>query len=181
MSDVPSIDDPRTLRALAHPLRVALLEHLADAGTLTATEAGQRVGESAASCSFHLRQLAKYGWVTEAEGGRGRRRPWRLARAGFRFEDDSPAAAALTGVLRERYLDRLQRAWQRREDLDPGWRAATGDSQFLLYVTLDEWRALEAEVEAVLARFHDRVADPSQRPAGAEPVEALLFSYPRDR
>ena len=56
------------MRALAHPVRLALLEVLADAGQLTATEAGERIGESPANASFHLRQLAKYGFVEEAEG-----------------------------------------------------------------------------------------------------------------
>jgi DNA-binding transcriptional ArsR family regulator len=72
-------DDAKTIRALAHPVRIALLEALVDAGTLTATEAGEHVGESPANASFHLRQLAKYGFVEEAEGGTGRRRPWQLA------------------------------------------------------------------------------------------------------
>ena len=69
------------MRALAHPVRLALLEALTDAGQLTATEAGERVGESPANTSFHLRQLAKYGFVEEAEGGTGRRRPWKLRAA----------------------------------------------------------------------------------------------------
>src|SRR3954465_6069706 len=67
------VSDPMAMRALAHPVRLALIEALADAPTLTATEAGERVGESPANASFHLRQLAKYGFVEEAEGGAGRR------------------------------------------------------------------------------------------------------------
>src|SRR5260370_36072891 len=66
------------MRALAHPLRWALLEALGPAGTLTATEASELLGESPANCAFHLRTLAKYGFLEEAGGGRGRQRPWRL-------------------------------------------------------------------------------------------------------
>jgi DNA-binding transcriptional ArsR family regulator len=69
--------DPRTLRALAHPIRLALLGLLRREGPLTATRAGELLGELPASCSFHLRQLARYGLVEEAGGGVGRRRPWR--------------------------------------------------------------------------------------------------------
>src|ERR1700748_3749041 len=89
------ITDPLAMRALAHPIRLALLEALADAGTLTATEAGERVGESPANASFHLRQLAKYGYVEEAEKGAGRRRPWRRTQLGLSFTDahEDPAAA----------------------------------------------------------------------------------------
>ncbi len=64
--------DANMLRALAHPARIRLLEELALAGPMTATELAARVGESAANCSWHLRQLAKYGYVEEAGGGAGR-------------------------------------------------------------------------------------------------------------
>ena len=71
------ITDPKAMRALAHPLRLTLLEQLGRAGTLTATQAAEIVGESPANCSFHLRTLAKYGFVEEAATGQGRERPWR--------------------------------------------------------------------------------------------------------
>ena len=60
------LTDPRALRAVAHPTRLALVGLLRREGPMTATEAGETIGESAASCSFHLRQLAKYGLVEEA-------------------------------------------------------------------------------------------------------------------
>ena len=106
------ITDPKAMRAMAHPIRLALLEALTDAGTLTATEAGELVGESPANASFHLRQLAKYGFVEEAEGGTGRKRPWKLVHLGMSFTDvhDDPetatAARGLDRVLRDRYLAR---------------------------------------------------------------------------
>ena len=71
------LTDPKAIRALAHPLRWGLLEALSHAGTLTATQASEMLGESPANCAFHLRTLAKYGFVEEAGGGRGRERPWR--------------------------------------------------------------------------------------------------------
>lgn len=60
------------MRALAHPVRSSLLELLIIDGPITATEAGERLGESPTTCSFHLRQLARYGFVEEAGGGPGR-------------------------------------------------------------------------------------------------------------
>ena len=71
LAGIPEVTDPRALRALAHPIRLALLEALADAGTLTATQAGEAIGEIPASASFHLRQLEKYGHVEEAGAGTG--------------------------------------------------------------------------------------------------------------
>ena len=63
-SDEPrKLTDPRAMRAVAHPIRIALLEVLGSEGPLTATEAGELIGESPTTCSFHLRQLAKYGFI----------------------------------------------------------------------------------------------------------------------
>src|ERR1700753_2025542 len=90
MSDEPlrRITDAMTLRALAHPVRIAILEELAFGGAMTATEVGQRIGESPTTCSFHLRQLAKYALVEEAGGGKGRARPWRAAQLGMSISSD---------------------------------------------------------------------------------------------
>ena len=69
--------DARALRALAHPTRLKLVGLLRLQGPLTATQAARELGETPQRCTFHLGQLAKYGLVEEAGGGRGRERPWR--------------------------------------------------------------------------------------------------------
>src|SRR4051795_3773999 len=126
------LTDPKAMRALAHPVRLALLEALADASTLTAPEAGERVGESPANASFHLRQLAKYGYVVEAEGATGRKRPWKLKHLGMRWtdvhEDPELAAAgrALEHVAQDRYFARARRALTEGYALPDEWRAVTG-------------------------------------------------------
>jgi DNA-binding transcriptional ArsR family regulator len=74
-----TISDPKAMRALAHPLRLDLLELLVAAGPSTAAQCGRALGVSQASCSFHLRQLAKYGLVEDAGPGPDRReRVWRV-------------------------------------------------------------------------------------------------------
>jgi predicted ArsR family transcriptional regulator len=101
------------MRALTHPVRLALLEALNLEGQLTATQAGELIGEPPNTCSFHFRQLAKYGFVEEAGPAPGRSRPWRLTASRMHYsdlhEDADTAAAAreLDRMLRERYLDRL--------------------------------------------------------------------------
>src|SRR3954463_1378012 len=127
------LSDPKAMRALAHPVRLALLEALTD-GALTATEAGERVGESPANASFHLRQLAKYGFVEEA-GAQGRRRPWKLKQLGMRFtdvhEDEGTAAAArqLSRTMNDRYFARAARAFEERHALPKEWRGGHGAKQ----------------------------------------------------
>src|SRR5436305_946859 len=109
------VTDPRAMRALAHPVRLELLDQLAVAGTLTAAEASVLVGETPANCSFHLRTLAKYGFVEQADGGRGRERPWRRVPGGIgttEVDDGTPAAAsarALTDVVVNRHLESVRR------------------------------------------------------------------------
>src|SRR5580658_8698754 len=95
LPDLRKITDVRTMRALAHPVRIALLEALTLGGAMTATEAGERIGETPTTCSFHLRQLAKYGFVEEAGGGRGRARPWRVTSIGMNIstKNEGPEAA----------------------------------------------------------------------------------------
>src|SRR5580692_2386054 len=111
--ELRKITDARTLRALAHPVRIALFEELALGGAMTATQVGERIGESATTCSFHLRQLAKYGFVEEAGGGTGRSRPWRLTSSGMSFSPSGDTEAeiasdAVVRMFRERQLERYQ-------------------------------------------------------------------------
>jgi DNA-binding Lrp family transcriptional regulator len=179
------LTDPRAMRAVAHPVRIALLEVLGTEGPLTATQAGEHIGESPTTCSFHLRQLAKYGFIEEVEGIPGRRRPWRLIHTGLSFSDvsDDPetrlAATALSRVLHAFYLDRLKEGLALRRDTPTEWQKATGASEFLLYVTVEELQALDEQVEALIKPFVERIGNPKTRPRGAAPIEVLFFAYPR--
>src|ERR1700689_2447577 len=74
---VTRLEGAKALRAYAHPVRMKLILALRTRGPLTATQAGRLLGESSGTCSFHLRQLAKYGLVEETGGGTGREKPWR--------------------------------------------------------------------------------------------------------
>jgi DNA-binding transcriptional ArsR family regulator len=184
--ELRQITDARTLRALAHPVRMALMEELIYGGAMTATEVGERIGESPTTCSFHLRQLAKYGFVEEAGGGRGRARPWRLTSIGFSFvpgqdpEADIAAGAALR-MFRERQFARY-RTWLGTNRSYPlEWRKAAGDGAFFFYLTVEELERLNGELEDLLMRwfrYEGRLEDPSKRPPDSVPVEMLVVSYP---
>jgi len=184
-SSLRNITDARTMRALAHPVRIALIETLILGGAMTATQVGERIGESPTTCSFHLRQLAKYGFVEEAGGGKGRARPWRVTSIGMSFGSvhDDPdieiAADLLLRLVRERQLSRYQTWLQTSASYPRPWRDAAGDSEYLFYLTPEELRELNDELsELLLPRYRERITDPAQRPAGSAPVELLLFSFP---
>ena len=179
------LTDPRAMRAVAHPVRIALLEVLGTEGPLTATQAGELIGESPTTCSFHLRQLAKYGFIEEVAGVAGRKRPWRLVHTGLSFSDVSEdpetrlAATALTRVLHSFYLDRLKEGLALRRDTPTEWQKATGASEFLLYVTVEELHELDEQMNALVKPFVERIGNPKKRPRGAAPIEVLFFAYPR--
>ena len=180
--ELRKISDARTLRALAHPVRIALLETLTIEGAMTATEIGESIGESPTTCSFHLRQLAKYGFVEEAGGGKGRARPWRMTSIGMSLtaaHDDPEAEIAVIRLFRERQLDRYRTWLETKATYPRAWREAAGDSELIFYVTAEELKQLEDELLALLMpRFRERLTDPSQRPPGSVPVEMMLMSYP---
>ncbi|HEX6872451.1 MAG TPA: helix-turn-helix domain-containing protein [Micromonosporaceae bacterium] len=118
------IEDPRVLRALAHPVRLRILEELVLGGSLTATELADRVGESPANCSWHLRQLSRYGFVAEAGGGTGRQRPWRavVQRNAWRSATDDAeltlASDAAAQVVLAREYDKV-RQWHSDAGAEP--------------------------------------------------------------
>jgi hypothetical protein len=178
------VSDPKAMRALAHPVRIALLELLSIAGTLTATQASEALGESPANCAFHLRTLAKYGFVKEAGGGRGRERPWTVARRSIRIsstEQSDPqvalAAEALGQVWLTRWLDRARRVFGTSARV-PGWEHATKWMRNDVFLTAEEAEQLTQDMMRLVDRYKDRESDPSLRPAGAIPVEYSLFTFP---
>jgi hypothetical protein len=183
-SDRRSIEltDPRALRALAHPTRLTLVGLLRREGPLTATRAGELTGESAASCSFHLRQLAKYGLVEEAGGGRGRERPWRATASFTSWPNVAPdpelAAAAdlLSAVVVERLFERVIHWLDAKPSDPPEWQQAAHFGDSLLLLSSDELAELGREMQALLDRYADRPESGERRRAAA-----IYFAFPEER
>jgi predicted ArsR family transcriptional regulator len=167
---------------------MALIELFGVHATLTATQASEALGESPANCAFHLRTLARYGFVEEAGGGRGRERPWRASKKSLRIrlrqseldsEQAQVAAGALEQVWHDRLFARIREAFVNRR-WSPEWEQAAGSSLTLAFFTAEELRTVRSEIDAVIHRHLDeRRVDPARRPAGAVPVELVYFAYPR--
>lgn len=169
-----TISDPRAMRALAHPLRIQLLEMVVARGRATATELAAELGESTANCSFHLRKLAEFGYLERADDATGREKPWRATdpRQDFTPDPQDPdavlASTAVGAAVREWDFARMQAADGRVNP--PAWRGATFQQGATLIVTPDEARAIQRGLEALLTPFLDRLTDPRLRPAGAGAV-----------
>jgi hypothetical protein len=178
------LTDPKMMRALAHPVRMALLELIEVAGTLTATQASELLGESPANCAFHLRTLGKYGYIAEAGGGKGRERPWKRVDLRIQLSTDHEdsgtnlTARTLQQLWLDRVLARARRELTSSENLPKEWREAKQATQDLAFLTPDELREINAQVLMMADRFKDRKENTASRPEGALPVELLFFGYP---
>ncbi|MDG4810063.1 helix-turn-helix domain-containing protein [Micromonospora sp. WMMD1120] len=162
-----------TSPALGHPLRVALLRLVEEQGSVTSNEAARRLGESSGACSFHLRQLARYGYLEQDGDGRGRARPWRLRGAPPAAQPDLPF-----GSLARELEDEGYRRWLAlREQAPRHWQRDEAFSA-VLYLTPDELSTVAAAVHDVLAPFRDREAHPARRPTDAEPVAFVTRMFP---
>ncbi|WP_405581414.1 winged helix-turn-helix domain-containing protein [Streptomyces sp. NBC_01190] len=178
------LSDPRALRAYAHPTRMSLVGLLRREGPFTATRAAELTGESVASCSYHLRMLAKYGLVEEDDpDGPGREKPWRATAestswAGWSDDPaEAQAAQALTLAVAENYFHRLTRALESRAALPRPWQEAERFTDRTLFLTPAELTDLGDRIDALIAEYADRDTDPSRRPAGARRVPYLQVAY----
>ena len=178
------LTDPSTIRALTHPVRLALLEVLATEGALTATEAGELIGESPTTCSFHFRQLEKYGFTEVAATGPGRQRRWKIAQLGMNFSDTTDdaelniAATSLSRLVTDRAIARMQQFQDTKSNFPKEWQEVSESTEAVLFVTPSELSELNEQVLAVLMRYHSRLTEIDQRPEGSLPVEVLVFRYP---
>lgn len=176
--------DPERIQALAHPLRLALIDVIQDLGEATASECAERLGQTVANCSFHLRVLEKAGFIERAEP-RGREKPWRSASARRVLEPDpqSPASFLAVSELITATMTHISGRLARyiREDSrtdDPRWRDATGLNQETLWLTVEEARDLVSELRALTAPLHGRAHDPAKRPPGARLVRLATLIHP---
>jgi DNA-binding transcriptional ArsR family regulator len=172
------------MRALAHPVRVALLEALGREGQLTATAAAELLDESPGNMSWHLQTLAKYGYIEEAGGGKGRSRPWRIASVSNRFRtaSDDPefdaAGQALGSTFAERAYARLREWWTRQPSYSFAWRDAAFVSDSLAYLTAEEMAEIGEEIATLYGRYRERVLNKELRPPEALPTQLIAFGHP---
>ena len=182
--------DARGMRALAHPVRLALLRQLQQGGPSTATRLAPVVGASPSVASWHLRHLAEHGLVrdaTDEESARehGRERWWAAVSRGFRFTSaDDPegqaAAAALTRVIEAVEGDLVQ-TWREESEpfLEPEWRHLSERASTRILATHDELTRLNRAMEELLAPYvlrKDAAAD--SLPAGIRSVRILRYVLP---
>jgi DNA-binding transcriptional ArsR family regulator len=177
------VTDVDALKALAHPLRVSLLNHLLAVGPRTASECAEEVGSTASNCSWHLRQLAKSGFVERAEAGDGRERPWRATSVGYdvgAFADDPEVRAQqdaliALGLSEDNRL--AQRFLDRQHELPPEWLQASAMHGYTVNVTAEELSGLLGMIDDILRPYLVPVRQ--DVPDGALPAHVGIRAFPR--
>ena len=177
------LTDPRAMRALAHPIRLAILELLHVEGTANATECAREVGESPQACSYHLRALAKWGFIRRVESEDGRETRWAPSARSVQFSsvaDDSPEFQAAASLLQRQVLERDNRIVNeyltRETELSDDWRDAATFSTGFIVVTPGELRDLTRQVAELLRAYG---ADRADKPQGARRVDVIVRALPR--
>jgi DNA-binding transcriptional ArsR family regulator len=178
------IRDAAVLRALAHPARLALLEHLGHSGPATATECAGVVDLSPSAVSYHLRALAKVGLVEAAPGrGDGRERRWRRTAERYQVEsvaDVDPEVREATRALLESLLawdeTRARRYLAQVGDEPKAWQDAAFFMDTTLLVTATELSALSDAMDQLLGPY--RKGSRADPPAGARAVSAAIRAFP---
>ena len=174
--------DPRGMRALAHPVRLAILSRLQGDGPSTATALAPLVGATPSVTSWHLRHLAEHGLVRDADvESDGRQRWWEAVGSGFRFAATDEASLDAATVLGRTIMEQaavLPERWAREVEplLDVDWRRSAGLSNTTVEVTAAELAEIEAAIEQVLAPYVLRKR--GRRPEGARRVRMLRYVLP---
>ena len=179
-----SVPDTAVMRAMAHPARLALLEHLRNGGPATATECAGVVGLSPSATSYHLRALARAGLVEAAPGrGDGRERLWRITAGRYGLSgvaDLAPDAREALRALLESMLAwdeaRVRRYLSRLDTESAEWQDAAFFMDSTLQVTAAELTELGEAIQDLLAPYRkERRAD---LPPGTRPVSVAVRALP---
>jgi DNA-binding transcriptional ArsR family regulator len=174
--------DPRDIRALAHPARLAIIDALASGDELTATECATLTGLSPSATAYHLKLLERYHLAEPAPArGDGRERPWRASRrTRVDLDTSTPAGAAAAAAVGLAFFDRsramaeefMATAHEEPEE----WQDVTYLANADLWLTVDETRKVTAAIEAVLEPYRDRAL--ADRPDGSRRVRVMSLAVP---
>lgn len=178
------IDDPEAMAALTHPMRTKLLNYLISSGPATASQAARAVGDTPSNSSYHLRTLARFGWVAAQESADGRERPWRALVTGFDIDlaaDPQSAAgrnaAALSALTLQQAHQEAHEALGRFPTLEKDWQDASSFAVYTLRVTTEELIEVSKQIDALLRPYI--AATREERPAGSALASAAFQAFPK--
>lgn len=177
-----ALSDPKAMRALAHPARLTILNRLSTGVSVTATEVAETAGITPSAASYHLRMLAKYGFVEDAPPrGDGRERLWRSVHKELRIgvmPDDSPevkdAKVLVMEAMRRDASEEARRALANIDQEPEEWRDATRFSRYRLRASAEELAQLYVEIEKLIEPYSAKTRSEEEAPEGARAAEAQI-------
>ncbi|MCE3030702.1 MULTISPECIES: helix-turn-helix domain-containing protein [Streptomyces] len=174
------VDDPKVMRALAHPARLAIMARLTEVGPGTATECASATGLSPSATSWHLRALAESGLIEEAEHPDKRKHLWRARSSQLVVANSERDGGAASRDLLRQYLSRSDRQleeWLDAEAEQPAeWREALSIVNARVEVRPEELDELLLQVKALFQAYSDRARDGAEE--GRRPVAVSLRAVP---
>lgn len=178
------LNDPARIKALAHPIRLSLLEFLASVPHATATQCAEAIGESVASCSFHLRTLAKHGYIELAESADSKSKPWQIVGASRsntydkNIPESLPALSALGTAVISQVTERLSEAITALPTLPQEAVERTMLANVVMWLTDKEHEELMEQLLELCAQFTERGADATTRPEDASLTRLFIAATP---
>lgn len=177
------LHDPRDIRALAHPARMAIIDALATGDELTATECAELTGLSPSATAYHLKLLERYDFAEPAPARNdGRERPWRATdrRTLVDLDTSTPAGAAAATAVGLAFIDRsraLAEAFVATGHEEPKeWQDVALLANADVWLTAEETRRVTAALAAVLEPYRDRAL--AERPDGSRRVRVMNMVFP---
>ena len=179
--------DARSIRGMAHPLRIKIIGHLRTHGSTTATKLANALGVNTGATSYHLRQLAEYGYVVEdPERGVGRERWWKAAHTATHVDKqefgassaDPDAGEAYLRVVAQIYAERMQHFIDVHALMEEQWLGNATMSDYTLSLTSDETAELRSKIFDLLATYRRHDPEQPDDRDEAEPVSVQLQIIP---
>ncbi|MET8979175.1 helix-turn-helix domain-containing protein [Streptomyces sp. NPDC004539] len=178
--------DARSLRGLAHPLRMRLLDSLRFGGPATASQLAEKLGESSGATSYHLRQLAEYGFIEDdPEQGKGRERWWKASHTGLVFGDDlltdpDPAVRGAADLymheVATKHTSELSTWLGNRASWPEEWNRTWDMSSTTLRLTPEQAQEFIADIHRVYEEYRVRAA--AEDTPGAQQIRAHSHVFP---
>lgn len=179
--------DPRSLRGIAHPLRMRLLQTLRQDGPATASQLAEKLGESSGATSYHLRQLAAHGFVEDdPERGKGRERWWKASIDGTMFDealytDPDPAVRGAADLfiheVATMHTQEVATWLGTQRDWPDEWRRSSDLSDFTLRLTPAQAYELNEKIHTLIESYRD--VQPAPGTEGAAQVRLHTHAFPR--
>jgi DNA-binding transcriptional ArsR family regulator len=182
MTEALHLRDPREMRALAHPARLAIIDALASGDELTATECAAITGLSPSATAYHLKFLERHNFAERAPARNdGRERPWReTPRTQVDLDTSTPAGAAAASAVALAYFDRSRVVAEDfmlvAHEEPKEWQEVPTLNNSDLWLTVAESRKVSAALQAVVAPYRGRVL--ADRPEGSRRVRVTSLVVP---